>query len=96
MVVDLIETEIKSMEEKVRRADRLSAIGELAAGIAHEIRNPLASISGSIEVLNENLTLEGKLQKLVKNILKESTRLNTIITDLITRPLDKMWYNMRL
>ncbi len=48
-------TKMREMEEDLKRADRLAAIGTLAAGMAHEIRNPLASISGSIEILKEEM-----------------------------------------
>ena len=48
-------TALRAMEEDLKRADRLAAIGALAAGMAHEVRNPLASISGSIEILKEEL-----------------------------------------
>lgn len=72
-------TEIKELESRARRSERLSAVGELAAGIAHEIRNPLASIRGSIEVLKERGMFNSKDEELVKVILKESDRLNQII-----------------
>jgi two-component system sensor histidine kinase PilS (NtrC family) len=55
----------------------------MAAGIAHEIRNPLASISGSVEVLRDELNLEGDNSRLLHLILKESSRLNTILSDFL-------------
>jgi two-component system sensor histidine kinase PilS (NtrC family) len=76
-------TDVREMEEHVRRADRLAAIGELSAGIAHEIRNPLASISGSIEVLYNELDLDGDDKRLMELVMKESDRLNKIITDFL-------------
>ncbi len=72
-----------SLQQKLRREDRLSAIGKLAANTAHEIRNPLASISGCVEALNESLVLEGNNEKLFKLIMKETTRLNDIINGLL-------------
>ncbi len=72
-----------SLQQKLRREDRLSAIGKLAANTAHEIRNPLASISGCVEALNENLVLEGNNEKLFKLIMKETMRLNDIINGLL-------------
>jgi len=76
-------TEIREMEERMRKADRLAAIGELSAGIAHEIRNPLASISGSIEILYNELELAGDNKHLMELIMKESDRLNKIISDFL-------------
>jgi two-component system sensor histidine kinase PilS (NtrC family) len=76
-------TEAKALEEKIRAQDRLAAIGELSAGIAHEIRNPLAAISGSVEVLNRALDLEGENERLMSLIVRESTRLNRILGDFL-------------
>jgi two-component system sensor histidine kinase PilS (NtrC family) len=76
-------TEIRRMEERIREADRLAGLGELAASIAHEIRNPLASIRGSVELLDSELSLTGHQEKLLKLILKESGRVNTIINDFL-------------
>ena len=76
-------TEAKKLEARLRASDRLAAIGRLAAGIAHEIRNPLASISGSVEVLKDDLKLKGDDLRLLDLILKESARLNTILTDFL-------------
>lgn len=76
-------TEAKKLEEKVRVADRLAAVGELSASIAHEIRNPLAAMSGSVEVLNSELQLEGENARLMELIIKESSRLNRILGDFL-------------
>ncbi len=76
-------TRIRSMEEQVRRTDRLAAIGELAAGMAHEIRNPLASLSGSIKMLSEELQLEGMGRELMAVVTGEITRLDALITDFL-------------
>ncbi|HWP47511.1 MAG TPA: ATP-binding protein [Candidatus Limnocylindrales bacterium] len=76
-------TELREMEEQVRRSDRLAALGELAAGIAHEIRNPLASIKGSVQMLKADLKLEEESRTLMDIIIRESTRLNNIITDFL-------------
>lgn len=70
---------IKEMEERMRQADRLAAIGRLAANIAHEIRNPLASLSGAIEVLARELPLDADRDRLAQVVLRESDRLNQII-----------------
>jgi two-component system sensor histidine kinase PilS (NtrC family) len=77
-------TRAKQLETKVRAADRLAAVGELSASIAHEIRNPLAAISGSVEVLSSELPLDGENARLMELIVKESTRLNTILTDFLS------------
>lgn len=76
-------TEVHEMRERVRKADRLAAIGELSAGIAHELRNPLASISGSIEMLYQELKLEGENGRLMELIMRESDRLDRIISDFL-------------
>ncbi len=76
-------TEVREMQEKVRKADRLAAIGELSAGIAHEIRNPLASISGSIEMLYNDLDLGGEHRRLMELVMRESDRLDRIINDFL-------------
>jgi two-component system sensor histidine kinase PilS (NtrC family) len=74
---------IKQMEERVRQADRLAAVGRLAANIAHEIRNPLASVSGAIEVLSKELPTDATQGRLVEIVLRESERLNRLITDFL-------------
>ncbi len=83
-------TDINLMRAKMREADQLAAVGELSAGIAHEIRNPLGSIRGSVEILAGELTLDKQERELMALILKESRRVNDIITDFLafasTRP----------
>ncbi|MBU1205387.1 MAG: PAS domain S-box protein [Proteobacteria bacterium] len=81
-------TKLREMEEDLKRADRLAAIGTLAAGMAHEIRNPLASISGSIEILKEEIDGAVQHQQLMDIILREVGRLNSLIADflLFARP----------
>ncbi|HEY8279179.1 MAG TPA: ATP-binding protein [Bdellovibrionota bacterium] len=80
------------LEKKLEFESRLAATGELAAGIAHEIRNPLASISGSIEVLSNNLRIESDQDKRLFDIaLREINRLNNLITDFLefAKPKDE-------
>lgn len=76
-------TDVRRMQSHVRKADRLAAIGELAANIAHELRNPLASISGSIEFLYNEVKLSGENKRLMELIMKESGRLDRIITNFL-------------
>jgi two-component system sensor histidine kinase PilS (NtrC family) len=76
-------TQIRRMEEQVRRSDRLAAVGELAAGMAHEIRNPLASLSGSITMLREELELDGTGRELMDIVAGEAGRLDALITDFL-------------
>ncbi len=77
-------SDVRRMQDRVRKADRLAGVGELAASIAHEIRNPLASIRGSVEILASELDLAGHQSQLLELILKESARVNTIITDFLS------------
>ena len=72
-------TEVRRLERGARIQQRLAAVGEMAAGIAHEIRNPLASMSGSIQVLREELTLSTEQAQLMDIVLRESERLNDTI-----------------
>jgi two-component system sensor histidine kinase PilS (NtrC family) len=74
---------IKRMEQRVRQADRLATIGRLSANIAHEIRNPLASLSGAIEALARELPADSGRDRLVEIVLRESDRLNHIIRDFL-------------
>ena len=76
-------TPVKQMEERIRIADRLAGVGELAAGLAHEIRNPLASITGSSQMLREVPELPETSRTLLGIIERESTRLNGLISDFL-------------
>jgi two-component system sensor histidine kinase PilS (NtrC family) len=72
-------TTIRRLEREARLRQRLAAVGEMAAGIAHEIRNPLASMSGSIQLLREELPLSDEQAQLMDIVLRESERLNHTI-----------------
>jgi two-component system sensor histidine kinase PilS (NtrC family) len=72
-------TAIKKLERDAAIQQRLAAVGEMAAGIAHEIRNPLASMSGSIQILRQELPLSTEQEQLMDIVLRESERLNTTI-----------------
>jgi len=77
-------TDLKKMEEQVKQAEMLATIGQMSASMAHELRNPMASIKGSVQFLNDELHLEDQHhQRLMEIILKESDRLNIIITDFL-------------
>jgi two-component system sensor histidine kinase PilS (NtrC family) len=76
-------TEMRAMERQVRRAERLAVVGTLAAGVAHEIRNPLASISGSIELLRAAPQVDEDGRALMDIVTREVDRLNVLITDLL-------------
>jgi len=76
-------TRFKEMEDQMKRYDRMAAIGALAAGMAHEIRNPLASLSGSIQMLKSELSLDQQQEHLMAITLRESERLNALITDFL-------------
>jgi two-component system sensor histidine kinase PilS (NtrC family) len=76
-------TDVKKMDEEMRKKDLMAVIGELSAGIAHEIRNPLASISGSVEILKEESCLTDKNNNLLNLIIKESERLDAIISNFL-------------
>ncbi len=72
-------TEARRKDREARTQQRLAAVGEMAAGIAHEIRNPLASMSGSIQILRDELPLTGEQAQLMDIVIRESERLNDTI-----------------
>ena len=84
-------TEVKKLEGRARFNDQLAAVGELAAGIAHEIRNPLASISGSVQVLSNELTVGSTERRLMEIIVSESNRLSGILEEFLrfVRPQER-------
>ena len=91
-------TRIKMLEEEMNQKRSLAVIGELAAGMAHEIRNPLASLSGSVQLLKNELSLEGDYRRLLDIAHHEADRLNTIITEflLYAKPLSprRQWISL--
>ena len=76
-------TDVVAMETSLTRSERLAAVGELSAKIAHEIRNPLASISGSIQILASEQEVEGESARLMGIVVRETDRLNDLITDFL-------------
>jgi len=84
-------TELKKLERQALFHSQLAAVGELAAGIAHEIRNPLASISGSVQVLSKELNVGSAERRLMEIIVSESNRLSKILEDFLrfVRPQER-------
>ncbi|GBD98881.1 sensor protein ZraS [bacterium BMS3Abin07] len=87
-------SDIVRLENEIKKREKFAAIGELSANIAHEIRNPLASIKGSIEMIKEGRGNDADRDKLMDIALDEMTRLNEIITDFLIyshpKPLKRM------
>jgi two-component system sensor histidine kinase PilS (NtrC family) len=84
-------TEIRRLEREVRMQDRLAAVGRLAAAIAHEIRNPLTSIAGSVSMLSDAPSLNPEERHLLQIVTRESGRLNDIITDFLAYSRGKQY-----
>lgn len=76
-------SEVKDLEARIRHGETLAAIGELSAGIAHEIRNCLNPIAGSVEVLQRELKVSGENARLLDLIIRESERLDSFIRELL-------------
>ncbi len=84
-------TEIRRLEREVRMQDRLAAVGRLAAAIAHEIRNPLTSIAGSVSMLSGIPEMSAEHRQLLDIVTRESQRLNSIITDFLAYSRGKQY-----
>ncbi len=84
-------TEVRRLEREVRMQDRLAAVGRLAAAIAHEIRNPLTSIAGSVSMLSDSAALSSEEKHLLQIVIRESDRLNNIITDFLAYSRGKQY-----
>ena len=84
-------TEIRRLERDLRMQDRLAAVGRLAAAIAHEIRNPLTSIAGSVSMLSGIADLSDEHRQLLQIVTRESERLNGIITDFLAYSRGKQY-----
>jgi two-component system sensor histidine kinase PilS (NtrC family) len=82
---------MKKMEAELRLKERMAAVGELSAGIAHEIRNPLAAIAGSVQMLKNSKSFTPQEERLMSIVLKESERLNKSIAEFLrfVRPQEK-------
>jgi two-component system sensor histidine kinase PilS (NtrC family) len=83
-------TEIRVLERQMRKKEQMAALGVMSAGIAHEIRNPLASITGSFNLLRSGLTLEDEQRQLADIISRETERLNRTISEFLryARPIE--------
>src|SRR5215468_200486 len=84
-------TEVRRLEREVRIQDRLAAVGRLAAAIAHEIRNPLTSIAGSVSMLSSAAEVTDEQRQLLQIVTRESERLNNIITDFLAYSRGKQY-----
>lgn len=76
-------TRIREMESQLQKADRLAAIGELSARIAHEVRNPLASISGSVQLIAQSDMVPEHDRKLLEIVMRETARLDNLLGDFL-------------
>ena len=93
-------SKIKKMEDKVRQSEKMAAIGRMAAGIAHEFRNPLAAISGAAQVLFQDMAKDAPSRGLMNIILRESDRLEGTISEFLqfSKPAapEKSWFSLEL
>ena len=91
-------TEWRAMQAELRMKDRMAAVGELAAGIAHEIGNPLAAISGSVQMLSPASEDDPQRSKLLQIVLRESQRLDRTIKSFLqfARPKERacVWFDV--
>ena len=76
-------TQIREMEEEMRRKEWLASLGEMSAGMAHEIRNPLGALAGAMQMLRKDLHADETSQRLMDIAVREATRLDTIITEFL-------------
>ncbi len=81
MFIDI--TQRKNMENNLARMDRLASLGELASGIAHEIRNPLAGIAGALQIIGRNFTEQDSEQEIFNEVLNQVKRLDEFIKNLL-------------
>ncbi len=76
-------TELRAMEEAVARSERLADLGRVAAGLAHELRNPLAAMSGAVELLGTEAALDDEQRRLMGIVLRESSRLERLVSEFL-------------
>jgi nitrogen-specific signal transduction histidine kinase len=91
---------LRSLEEQVQRSDRLAMIGQIAAGTAHEIRNPLTSIKGFLQILKNSLSEKGMDKELsyTEIMLDEINRINGLVSEflLLSKPKDTVFYKVNI
>jgi len=75
--------ELRIMEDHVKRVEKMAAIGEMAAGLAHEIKNPLASLTSSIQLLRDDIRYDADHDRLMQIILREADRLSSLVTNFL-------------
>lgn len=75
--------ELLAMEEHVKRVEKMAAAGELGAGLAHEIKNPLASLTGSIQILKDEINYDLKHNRLMQIVLREADRLSSLVNNFL-------------
>jgi len=75
--------ELSVMEDRVKRIEKMAYMGEMAAGITHEIKNPLASLAGSIQILRKEIPYDPEHDKLMQIVLRETDRLNTLVSNFL-------------
>jgi signal transduction histidine kinase len=75
--------ELQTMEDHVKRVEKMASIGEMAAGMAHEIKNPLASLTGSIQLLSEEIHYDPDHDRLMRIVLREADRLSSLVNNFL-------------
>lgn len=75
--------ELRNMEANLKRVEKMAYMGEMAAGLAHEIKNPLASLVGSIQMLKDDMRYDADHERLMEIILRETDRLSTLVSDFL-------------
>ncbi len=84
-------TEVKELEERLMTSEKMAVLGQLSAGLAHELRNPLSAISGAVEILREDMTPTNEHERLIGVATQEVERLNLLVEDflILTMPIQK-------
>ena len=75
--------ELSTMEDRVKRVEKMAYMGEMAAGMAHEIKNPLASLAGSIQILKKEIRFDPELDRLMQIVLRETDRLSSLVNNFL-------------